>query len=120
MLKLIIAVALVWLLSHGIKVLLKFKKDGKFDTYQLYRAGGMPSGHSAVVTALSLGLFLEQDITSTKNQLDTISKEAGEKLRLKEKELENDKEFLSIKEKLEEKTDEKKKKKTKNKSHQIG
>ena len=57
--------------------------------------------------------FLEQDITRTKNQLDTISKEAGEKLRLKEKELENDKEFLSIKEKLEEKTDEKKKKKPK-------
>ena len=57
--------------------------------------------------------FLENSITSTKNQLDTISKEAGEKLRLKEKDLENDKEFLSIKEKLEEKTDEKKKKKPK-------
>ena len=54
--------------------------------------------------------FLENDITNTKNQLDTISKEVGEKLRLKEKELENDKEFLSIKEKLEAKTDEKKKK----------
>ena len=57
--------------------------------------------------------FLENDIANTKNQIDTISKEAGEKLRLKEKELETDKEFLAIKEKLEEKTDEKKKKKSK-------
>lgn len=54
--------------------------------------------------------YLENNIDKTKKELENISKVAGEKLRSKEKELENDKEFLSIKEKLEDKSDEKKKK----------
>ncbi|AFS80844.1 hypothetical protein NKOR_04790 [Candidatus Nitrosopumilus koreensis AR1] len=57
--------------------------------------------------------YLENNVVETKKELEKISKIAGEKLRSQEKELENDKEFLSIKEKLEDKSDEKKTKKTK-------
>ena len=56
--------------------------------------------------------YLENNINTTKKELEYISKIAGKKLKLKEKELENDKEFLIIKEKLEDKSDEKKNKKT--------
>ena len=57
--------------------------------------------------------YLDGEIVHIKKKLNDISKITGEKIRQKEKELESDKEFLSIKEKLENKTDEKKKKKTK-------
>lgn len=57
--------------------------------------------------------YLDVQINENKKQLEITSKKAGEKLRIKEKELRDDKEFLSIKEKLENKTDEKKKKKSK-------
>ncbi len=57
--------------------------------------------------------FLDEQIKTSEKELSMTSKTAGEKLRNKEKELGEDKEFLLIKEKLEEKTDDKKKTKTK-------
>ena len=61
-------------------------------------------------------IHLEEKIKHEKNDLDILSKKAGDLLRNGEKELQEDKEFLAIKEKLEEKQDDKKTKKTKKQS----
>jgi len=57
--------------------------------------------------------FLKSELKTSQINLKKYSKFIGDKLREKEKELENDKEFLALKEKLEEKTNEKKKKRNK-------
>ncbi|MEC4848292.1 MAG: hypothetical protein RI100_03805 [Nitrosarchaeum sp.] len=61
-------------------------------------------------------IYLEEQIQYQKNNLENISKKVGEQLRNHEKELEEDKEFLAIKEKLEEKSNEKKSKSKKQSS----
>lgn len=57
--------------------------------------------------------YLETQIKLETSNLENISKKTGDLLRNNEKEFEEDKEFLSIKEKLEEKPAEKKTKKSK-------
>ena len=64
-------------------------------------------------TINEFNVFLKSELEASKIDLEKYSKFIGKKLREKEKELENDKEFLAFKEKLEEKTDDKKKKRTK-------
>jgi len=64
MLKLIIAPLLAWIIAHSIKIILKYKKIKKIDTELFLKAGGMPSGHSATVAALTYALYLEQGFTA--------------------------------------------------------
>jgi acid phosphatase family membrane protein YuiD len=61
--KLLITPILAWLIAHSIKVILFAIKEKRIDIYQFYRAGGMPSGHSATVSALSLALYFNQGLT---------------------------------------------------------
>lgn len=63
MIRLILAPLLGWIISHTLKVLIFMSKNKRFEPSLLHKAGGMPSGHSATVTALSLALYLEQGLT---------------------------------------------------------
>ncbi|MCV0372582.1 MAG: hypothetical protein K5793_03405 [Nitrosarchaeum sp.] len=64
-------------------------------------------------TIVDFKTYLENQIKSETLHLEDISKKTGDLLRNNEKEFEEDKEFLSIKEKLEEKPADKKTKKSK-------
>jgi len=46
---------LAWLIAQGLKVLIAWIRVGKFDWERVTGAGGMPSAHSAIVSALSAG-----------------------------------------------------------------
>lgn len=46
---------LAWLISQGLKVIIAWVKAGRVDLERLTGAGGMPSAHSAIVSALSAG-----------------------------------------------------------------
>lgn len=64
MIKLILSPVIAWLVAHASKVTLFALKKKRFDIKQLKRAGGMPSGHAATVTALSLALYFEQGFSN--------------------------------------------------------
>ncbi len=64
MIQVLIAPLLAWFIAHSTKFLRRLKKDRKFDWSQWHKAGGMPSGHSATVSALSLAVFLDQGFTT--------------------------------------------------------
>ncbi len=49
----IIAPLCAWLLAQGLKVVFRKSRHGVMDFYHLYRSGGMPSAHSAVVVSLA-------------------------------------------------------------------
>lgn len=53
------AIALAFLFSQGLKILL-FMRKGQFHLTDWAVTGGMPSSHSAVVTALALSVFLAE------------------------------------------------------------
>ena len=55
----LVTVAIVTALSQIIKVIYYRFRDGKWDLWHLFEAGGMPSSHSASVTALTLGVALQ-------------------------------------------------------------
>lgn len=44
---------LAWLIAQGSKVIIAWAKAGRFDWERVTGAGGMPSAHSAIVSALS-------------------------------------------------------------------
>lgn len=46
---------LAWWISQGLKVLINWISDRRFNWERLIGAGGMPSAHSAIVSALSAG-----------------------------------------------------------------
>lgn len=64
MIKILISAIIAVLIAHLIKLLSKFIKTKKFDINQFFKAGGMPSAHSAIVSALALSLYLYEGITS--------------------------------------------------------
>ncbi|MFA6431028.1 MAG: divergent PAP2 family protein [Candidatus Margulisiibacteriota bacterium] len=55
-----IVIVISWFIAQTIKVLICWKKEGKFNFWHFFEAGGMPSAHSASVTALTLGIGLTQ------------------------------------------------------------
>lgn len=55
-----VAVVIAWFLAQFIKVMIYRFIEGKFDLWHFFEAGGMPSAHSASVTALTLGIALTQ------------------------------------------------------------
>ena len=60
MIKILISPLIALLISHSIKVFLRLRKNKKLSKYHLNKAGGMPSGHAATVSALTLSLYLYQ------------------------------------------------------------
>lgn len=55
-----VAVFVSWFLAQIIKVLIYWLKDKELNLWHFFEAGGMPSAHSASVTALTLGIGLTQ------------------------------------------------------------
>jgi acid phosphatase family membrane protein YuiD len=47
-----------WLLAQSIKIVIYYFKDGHIDFCHFFEAGGMPSAHSATVSALALSCGL--------------------------------------------------------------
>ena len=47
-----------WFLAQFIKIIIYRFQEGKWNLYHFFEAGGMPSAHSASVTALTLGVGL--------------------------------------------------------------
>lgn len=62
--KLIIAVAVAWLIAQLAKGFLLALKMKKFKFKYFYMNGHMPSSHSSSVMALTTGIFLEQGVNS--------------------------------------------------------
>ena len=48
-----------WLIAQSLKILLEARKQGKFDSRWILGTGGMPSAHSAGVSALATGVGLK-------------------------------------------------------------
>lgn len=55
-----VAVVVSWFLAQALKVILYRYSEGKFNLWHFFEAGGMPSAHSASVTALTLAVGLSQ------------------------------------------------------------
>lgn len=53
-----VAVVFSWFLAQLIKVIIYWAQDGKFNLWHFFEAGGMPSAHSASVTACTLAVGL--------------------------------------------------------------
>jgi hypothetical protein len=49
-----------WFLAQALKVVLYRFVEKKWNFWHFFEAGGMPSAHSAAVTALTLGIILTQ------------------------------------------------------------
>ena len=55
-----VAVVISWFLAQSLKVCLYWFSEKKLNLWHFFEAGGMPSAHSASVTALTLGIALTQ------------------------------------------------------------
>lgn len=60
-----VAVVISWFLAQAVKVVLYRIQEGKWNFWHFFEAGGMPSAHSASVTALTLAIALTQGWNST-------------------------------------------------------
>ncbi|MFH1684454.1 MAG: divergent PAP2 family protein [Candidatus Margulisiibacteriota bacterium] len=54
----LIAVVASWFLAQSIKVIIYRFQEGEWNLFHFFEAGGMPSAHSASVTALTLAIGL--------------------------------------------------------------
>ncbi len=59
-----VAVVVSWFLAQAIKVIIYWFKDGQLNLWHFFEAGGMPSAHSASVTALTVAVVLENGFKS--------------------------------------------------------
>jgi acid phosphatase family membrane protein YuiD len=59
-----VAVVISWFLAQSIKVALYWISERELNLWHFFEAGGMPSAHSASVTALTLGIGLTQGWSS--------------------------------------------------------
>ena len=55
----LVAVTISWFIAQSVKVVLYRFHEDKFNFWHFFEAGGMPSTHSAAVTALTLGVGLQ-------------------------------------------------------------
>jgi acid phosphatase family membrane protein YuiD len=60
----LISVVVAFLLSQIIKIMLYRMEEGRWNLWHFFEAGGMPSSHSATVTALTLGVALQYGINT--------------------------------------------------------
>lgn len=61
-----------WILAQIMKMLISTIVTKKFDIRRLLGDGGMPSGHSATVTAVAIGIGMEHGFQSTLFALASI------------------------------------------------
>lgn len=54
-----LAVTISWFLAQSLKVIIYRFQEGAWNIWHFFEAGGMPSAHSAAVTALTLSVALE-------------------------------------------------------------
>ncbi|MFH1386530.1 MAG: divergent PAP2 family protein [bacterium] len=59
-----VAVTISWFFAQSLKIVLYRISDGNWNIWHFFEAGGMPSAHSASVTALTLGIALTQGFNS--------------------------------------------------------
>ncbi len=60
----LISVIAAFLISQILKILLYRVEEGRWNLWHFFEAGGMPSSHSATVTALTLGVALQYGINT--------------------------------------------------------
>lgn len=53
------------LVAQGLKLVIEFFREGKFDLRSLFTTGGMPSAHSALVASLATGVGIREGWEST-------------------------------------------------------
>lgn len=53
-----------WLLAQTLKPFLEYLRTGNWNIYIIFSSGGMPSSHSALMVAASMGIALHEGITS--------------------------------------------------------
>jgi acid phosphatase family membrane protein YuiD len=63
MIKIFLAMAISYFGAEGIKFILNSLKEKKLSFKEFFRDGGMPSAHTAFVTALLLGFYLETGLS---------------------------------------------------------
>lgn len=63
--RVLLAALLGWLVAQTAKVIISVIKTKKFDAERLSGAGGMPSSHSCMVTALTISAAMIEGVNST-------------------------------------------------------
>ena len=63
MLEIILSAIIAYVIAHLIKITTALVKTKKFDIKHMIKAGGMPSAHSAAVSALTISVYLDQRFT---------------------------------------------------------
>uniref|UniRef100_A0ACD5WVP2 Uncharacterized protein n=1 Tax=Avena sativa TaxID=4498 RepID=A0ACD5WVP2_AVESA len=61
----LIAAVLAFAIAQSIKVFTTWYKENRWDAKQLVGSGGMPSSHSATVTALAVAIGLQEGFSSS-------------------------------------------------------
>lgn len=59
-----VAVVIAWFLAQAIKVIIYRVKEGNWNFWHFFEAGGMPSAHSASVTSLTVAIALDAGFKS--------------------------------------------------------
>ncbi len=62
--KLLWAVGSAWFLTQGLKLVVTFFQDRKWNWHRFIEPGGMPSSHAAMVIALLTGIGIKEGISS--------------------------------------------------------
>ncbi len=70
--RVLIAALLGWFVAQGAKVVISIIKTKKFDPERLNGAGGMPSSHSCMVTALTVSIGMTAGMASPEFALAVI------------------------------------------------
>lgn len=70
--RVLIAALLGWFVAQGAKVVISIIKTKKFDPERLNGAGGMPSSHSCMVTALTVSIAMTEGMDSAAFALAVI------------------------------------------------
>jgi len=52
-------------IAQGLKLVIEFIREGKFNARSLFTTGGMPSAHSALVASLATGVGIKEGWEST-------------------------------------------------------
>jgi uncharacterized protein len=64
MMNLILSVVLTWTVVNILKPFIIWIKEGRINRDTIIRNGGMPSGHTALVSSLTMAIFLETGLSA--------------------------------------------------------
>lgn len=70
--KVLVSAAIGWFLAQGIKVILSLIYDDKFDFTRISGCGGMPSSHTAFVSAAAVSTGLTEGFSSAAFALSIV------------------------------------------------